>query len=84
MKDFISQAKEFTDINSTFTLNDGNKIPCVGFGTWKIKENENGEQIIVDAINSGFRHFDIAALYKSETSIGKAIKNQGFHVKSFL
>ena len=77
MKDFISQAKEFTSINSTFTLNDGNKITCVGFGTWKIRENENGEQIIVDAINSGFRHFDSAALYKSETSIGKAIKKSG-------
>ena len=77
MKDFVTQAKEFTNINSTYTLNDGNRIPCVGFGTWKIRENENGEQIILDAINSGFRHFDSAALYKSETSIGKTIKKSG-------
>lgn len=77
MTDFISMAQGFTGINSSYTLNDGNKIPCVGFGTWKIRENENGEQIILEAIRAGFRHFDTAALYKSETSIGKAVKKSG-------
>lgn len=72
--DFTTQALNFSNINDCFTLNDGCTIPCVGFGTWRVRDNENGSAIVLDAIKAGYRHFDTAALYKSEQSVGDAVK----------
>jgi D-xylose reductase len=38
-------------------LNDGNKMPQVGFGLWKV-ENENCADIVYNAIKTGYRLFD--------------------------
>ena len=54
-------------------LNNGNKIPSIGFGTSLITGNECIKNI-EDAIEVGYRHIDTAAAYKNEAEIGEAIK----------
>lgn len=54
-------------------LNNGNKIPSIGFGTSLITGNECIKNI-EDAIEVGYRHIDTAAAYKNEVEIGEAIK----------
>ena len=58
----------------SFLLSDGNKIPCIGFGTFGLDNNKKGQDIIKTAISLGYRHFDTASLYGSEEILGKAIK----------
>ncbi len=61
----------------SFLLSDGNKIPCIGFGTFGLDNNKKGQDIIKTAISLGYRHFDTASLYGSEEILGKAIKASG-------
>lgn len=56
----------------TFTLNDGRKIPAVGFGTYRI-ENEQAKSIVGKALEFGYRLIDTAAVYKNEVGIGEAL-----------
>lgn len=55
------------------TLNDGNKIPTIGFGTYKAKEEE-GIKAIQNALALGYGLVDTAAIYQNEEAVGKAIK----------
>ncbi len=48
-----------------FKLNDGNQIPRIGFGTYKIKGYQ-GALAISQAIESGYRLLDSAARYENE------------------
>lgn len=54
-------------------LNDGNRIPVLGFGTYKATEEE-GVQSVIDALNNGYRLIDTAAKYENETAVGKGVK----------
>lgn len=56
-------------------LSNNNKIPCIGFGTWKLKNNDETSEIIKEAIKCGYRHFDTAFAYGNEEAIGKGIKS---------
>ncbi|HYQ57593.1 MAG TPA: aldo/keto reductase [Draconibacterium sp.] len=60
----------------TIELNDGNKIPIVGFGTYKSTEEE-GIEAVSYAISNGYRLIDTAAFYKNEEAVGKGIKASG-------
>lgn len=42
-------------LNKTLTLNDGNKIPQIGLGTWLSKPGEV-ENAVEAAIKAGYRH----------------------------
>lgn len=58
-------------------LRNGVKVPALGFGTYKIKSDEEIEETILTALQVGYRHFDTAAIYGNEEGIGKAIKKSG-------
>ncbi|CAM2746311.1 aldo/keto reductase [Fructilactobacillus fructivorans] len=60
-----------------FTLNDGNKIPATGFGTFQITDPEQAEQSVIDAIESGYRLIDTAQYYKNEEAVGRGLKKSG-------
>ncbi|HNP18267.1 MAG TPA: aldo/keto reductase [Fulvivirga sp.] len=60
----------------TLILNDGNKIPIVGFGTYKATEQE-GIEAVKNALISGYRLIDTAAIYGNEEAIGKGIEASG-------
>lgn len=58
------------------TLNDGHKIPILGFGTYKALEQE-GIDAVVAAIDNGYTLIDTASIYKNEEAVGKGIKASG-------
>lgn len=57
-------------------LNDNQKVPIIGFGTYKANEQE-GIQAIIDALACGYRLIDTAAAYDNEKAVGKGIKASG-------
>lgn len=57
-----------------FILNNGVKIPAIGFGTWQIPDGTAAVEAIHHALEAGYRHIDTAAIYKNEKGIGQAIK----------
>lgn len=59
------------------TLNDGNKIPNLGFGVFQIPDPEIAAQSVVDAIDTGYRLIDTAASYGNEEAVGEGIKRSG-------
>lgn len=60
----------------TYTLNNGNKIPKLGFGTWMI-ENDIAATVVADAIKLGYRHIDTAQAYENEEGVGIGIIESG-------
>lgn len=58
------------------TLNDGNLIPRVGFGVYKIAPADT-EQAVAAALRTGYHHIDTAALYGNEQETGAAVAASG-------
>lgn len=59
------------------TLNNGVKMPILGFGVYQISDLEECEEIVYQAITQGYRLIDTAAAYGNEEAVGKAIKRIG-------
>lgn len=59
------------------TLNIGQKMQMLGYGTYKITHNDDIEGCIINALDVGYRHIDTATLYDNEEGIGRAIRNYG-------
>ncbi|QNQ82726.1 aldo/keto reductase [Lactobacillus sp. PV012] len=57
-----------------FELNDGNRIPQLGFGTYRLN-GSHAVSVIDNAINLGYRLIDSAVLYENEGAVGRAIEN---------
>ncbi len=66
-------------MNKYFELKNGIKIPNIGLGTWRVPESEQCEDMVLTAIDCGYRHIDTAYFYKNEKSVGKAIRASGIH-----
>src|SRR5678815_6036672 len=58
-------------------LNNGVEMPMLGFGVFQVKDLEECERSVVDAIATGYRLIDTAASYGNEEAVGKAIKRGG-------
>ncbi len=63
------------------TLNDGNSIPQLGFGVFRVDPDE-AERIVSEALEAGYRHIDTAAVYGNEIGVGKAIAASGIPRRS--
>ena len=59
----------------SFTLTNGVEIPCLGFGTWRLKQGVECYEAVKHAIRVGYRHIDTAAIYENEESVGQAVRN---------
>lgn len=70
-------------INDCYTLNNGVKIPCIGFGTYKAATG-NSADIIATAIDAGYRFFDTASFYGTEIYLAEAIKKSGLKREEFF
>ena len=58
-------------------LNNGVKMPLLGFGVYQIKDAEECERSVHDALRTGYRSIDTAAVYQNEEAVGKAIRRGG-------
>ena len=58
-------------------LYNGNEIPQMGFGVYKIKGDELAEKCVAEALKVGYRHIDTAHFYENERGVGAAIKKSG-------
>lgn len=56
------------------TLNNGMKMPKAGFGVFQVKDAKECEQVVLDAIEAGYRLIDTAQSYGNEEAVGNAIK----------
>ncbi|MBO8415666.1 MAG: aldo/keto reductase [Proteobacteria bacterium] len=63
--------------NACITLNDGNKIPAVGFGVFLIDNNGPAYESVLTALKAGYRHIDTAAAYFNEEDVGRAVRDSG-------
>ncbi|WP_137626931.1 aldo/keto reductase [Lactiplantibacillus pingfangensis] len=68
---------ELTKLTDTYSLNNGTKIPIVGFGTWQTPDGQVAYDSVLAALKAGYRHIDTAAAYGNEDSVGKAIADSG-------
>lgn len=58
-------------------LNNGITIPEIGYGVFRMKNLEECEEAVVQAIQAGYRWIDTAAAYKNEEAVGRAIHRCG-------
>lgn len=58
----------------TVTLNNGIKMPIVGFGVFQIEDASQCEQCVLDALDVGYRLIDTAQAYYNEEAVGSALE----------
>lgn len=59
------------------TLRNGVKMPQEGFGVFQIRDLDECERVVLDAIGTGYRLIDTAESYGNESAVGKAIAKSG-------
>jgi 2,5-diketo-D-gluconate reductase A len=69
-------AHRMTNEIPQLTLNNGVKMPVLGFGVYQIPA-EQTEQAVSDALAAGYRSLDTAAAYQNEEAVGRAIAASG-------
>ena len=70
--------------NKQIILRNGMNIPSIGFGTCKHDLSTNIDNIILDAIDLGYRYFDTASFYATERDIGRALKRSGLKRDEYI
>ena len=58
------------------TMNTGNTIPQLGYGTYKIAPEDTVDAVTI-ALEAGYRHIDTAQMYGNEAEVGEAIAKSG-------
>lgn len=58
-----------------YKLNDGNKIPAMGFGTYKITDRDDMANAIEAFFENSYEYLDTAKIYNNEKMIGDELKN---------
>lgn len=57
------------------TLNNGVKMPRLGFGVYQINDLAQTQQVVEDGLEVGYRLVDTAQIYGNEQAVGDAIKH---------
>ncbi len=60
----------------TYTLNDGTRLPMVGFGTYPLT-GADGIEAIRSAVEVGYALLDTAVNYENEEAVGEAVRRSG-------
>ncbi len=60
-----------------YILSNGKKIPSIGFGVFRMENSEVSKDIIINALEMGYRHIDTATAYSNEEIVGQAIRESG-------
>jgi len=61
------------NLDTKWKLNNGLKIPCIGFGTWTLSGSK-AKKAVIWALEEGYRLIDTATIYGNEHQIGNAIR----------
>ncbi|WP_407568077.1 aldo/keto reductase [Bacillus subtilis] len=61
----------------TVTLNNGVKMPIIGFGVYQVPDAKECENAVYEALMAGYRLIDTASGYLNEEAVGRAIKRSG-------
>ena len=56
----------------TIRLNSGHHIPQLGFGVFKVSPDQTRD-VVVQALDAGYRLIDTAAMYRNEEGVGAAL-----------
>uniref|UniRef100_A0A3Q3WAY6 NADP-dependent oxidoreductase domain-containing protein n=1 Tax=Mola mola TaxID=94237 RepID=A0A3Q3WAY6_MOLML len=69
---------EDAQVARTIELNDGQRMPVLGLGTWKssLLPASSIQGAVETAIAAGYRHIDTAHSYRNEVDIGKALQSK--------
>lgn len=62
------------NIKSYTVLNNGVKMPWLGFGTYKVENGHSVIDSVKEALKVGYCHIDTASFYNNEAGVGTAIK----------
>lgn len=65
-------------------LNNGIEMPILGFGVFQVTDLAECERSVLDAIATGYRLIDTAAVYMNEVAVGNAIKKSGVPREDFF
>lgn len=74
---YIQEARDFKSLSDSYRLKNSVQIPCIGFGTWLMPNDEIGVAAVKKAVEVGYRHIDTAAVYKNEESVREGIRQSG-------
>ena len=69
-------AKSIVEHNPKIKLNNGQLIPQIGLGVYKLNGGE-AEPLLLSAFEAGYRRIDTAAFYGNEPEVGNAVRNSG-------
>ena len=67
----------------THLLNDGHRLPAIGFGTYPLRGAE-GVAAMVSALEAGYRLVDSAVNYENEVEVGEAVRASGLDREEVL
>ena len=62
---------------TTRPLADGNEMPVLGLGVWRIPDGPECVNAVRWALEAGYRHIDTAQAYGNEESVGRALRDSG-------
>ncbi|MBU3134046.1 aldo/keto reductase [Clostridium gasigenes] len=65
------------NIKSYTVLDNGVKMPWLGFGTYKVENRDTVIESVKEALKVGYCHIDTASFYNNEEAVGIAIKESG-------
>ena len=66
-----------TSLIKKISLSNSVSIEQLGFGTFKIVDQQEANNAVMTALNNGYRAFDTAQLYNNEKILGEAFVNSG-------
>ncbi len=64
-------------LNGRYRLNDGNEIPGLGLGVFRMDPGPQTQQAVRWALGMGYRMIDTAALYDNESDVGAGVRASG-------
>ncbi|PRY57468.1 aldo/keto reductase [Glycomyces artemisiae] len=65
-----------TQLSDTVKLNDGASMPRLGYGTYKVGDDE-AQEAVEAALATGYRLIDTAEMYGNEVGVGRAVNGSG-------
>ena len=55
------------------TFYNGNEMPILGLGTFRVDNSDQCKEAVKHAIESGYRHIDTTMIYENEEKVGEGI-----------